>query len=168
MATVHLQGKPVHTNGALPEVGTQAPDFVLTNSRLKDLSLANFAGKKKLLNVVPSLDTGVCATSAKRFDAEAEQHEDSVFLTISADLPFAMARFCKAAGIDNVLTLSMLRSRDFATDYGVLLLDGPLAGLATRAVIVLSRNNMVCYTELLDEIAQEPDYAGAIAALERA
>jgi thiol peroxidase len=165
MATVTLEGNEIHTNGDLPEVGSIAPDFSLTDKGLKDVTLDTFSGKKKLLNIVPSLDTGVCATSTKKFNDNAEQHSDTVFLTVSADLPFAQGRFCEAETIKNLKTLSMMRSKDFATDYGVLISDGPLAGISARAVVVLDADNKVLYTELVPEIVQEPNYDSALAAL---
>ncbi len=165
MATVTLEGNEIHTNGDLPAVGAKAPDFHLVDTALNDLHLADFAGKKKLLNIVPSLDTGVCATSTKKFNEAAKDHPDTVFLTVSMDLPFAAGRFCEAENIDAVKTLSMMRTKAFAKDYGVLIEDGPLAGIAARAVVVLDADDVVRYTELVPEIAQEPDYDKALAAL---
>ncbi len=165
MATITLEGNEIHTNGELPAVGSAAPDFKLTTGELADVSLADFAGKKKLLNIVPSLDTGVCATSTKKFNDAAKGRDDVVFLTISADLPFAQGRFCEAENIDAVKTLSMMRDKNFAKDYGVLITDGPLAGITARAVVVLGADNKVVYTELVPEIVQEPDYDKALAAL---
>ncbi|HEY5702838.1 MAG TPA: thiol peroxidase [Gammaproteobacteria bacterium] len=165
MAKVTLQGKEINTNGDLPAVGTDAPDFVLVDGKLNDVSLAAYAGKKKLLNIVPSLDTPTCATSTKKFNDAARDNTDAVFLVISADLPFAMGRFCGAEGTDNVIPLSLMRSRNFAKDYGVLIQDGPLTGITARAVVVLDENNKVLYTELVPEIADEPDYQSALAAL---
>lgn len=165
MATITLQGNPIHTNGELPAVGSTAPDFTLTTGDLADVSLVKYAGKKKVLNIVPSIDTGICALSTKRFNEAAAEHDDTVFLTISADLPFAQGRFCGAEGLEAVKTLSMMRSRSFAEDYGILITDGPLAGLSGRAVMVLNAENEVVYTELVPEIAQEPDYDAALAAL---
>ncbi len=165
MATITLRGTEIHTNGDLPNVGDDAPDFNLVDAELGDVSLASYAGKKKLLNIVPSLDTPVCATSTKKFNDTAASKTDTVFLMIAADLPFAMSRFCQAEGTDNVISLSMMRSRNFAKDYGVLIEDGPLAGITARAVVVIDENNKVVYTELVPEIAQEPDYDAAIAAL---
>ncbi len=165
MATITLQGNEIHTNGELPAVGAQAPDFRLVTKELKDVSLADFAGKKKLLNIVPSLDTPVCAVSTKKFSEMAAGRDDVVVLIVSADLPFAQDRFCTAEGIDNVITLSMMRDKDFARDYGVLITDGPLAGITARAVVVIDDGDRVVYTELVPEIAQEPDYEKAIAAL---
>jgi thiol peroxidase len=165
MAKITLHGNAIHTNGDLPATGTQAPDFVLVDGDLNNVSLGNFRGKKKLLNIVPSLDTPVCATSTKRFNEAAKAKSDTVFLMISADLPFAMKRFCSTEGTGNVIPLSMMRSRTFAKDYGVLIEDGPLAGITARAVVVLDENNKVVYTELVPEIAQEPAYDKALAAL---
>ena len=165
MATVTLKGSPIHTNGNLPKVGGPAPDFKLVNKDLNDVSLGNFKGKKKLLNIVPSLDTSVCATSTRKFNNYAKGRQDVVIMSVSADLPFAQSRFCQAEHIDNVLTLSMMRSRDFAVDYGVLIQDGPLAGISARAVVVLDERDRVLYAELVPEIAQEPNYDKALAAL---
>jgi len=165
MAQTALQGNPVTLSGELPAVGSVAPDFQLVDKDLADRSLADFAGKKKLLNIVPSLDTPVCATSTKTFNAAMAAKPDAVALVVSADLPFAMGRFCGAEGIDNVIGLSMMRSRHFAKDYGVLIEDGPLAGITARAVVVLDADNTVVYTQLVPEITEEPDYEAALAAL---
>lgn len=165
MAQLTFKGNPIHTSGDLPAVGQPAPDFKLVANDLKDLTLADFAGKKKLLNIVPSLDTSVCALSTRKFNDHAKAHPDTVILVISADLPFAQKRFCGNEGLSNVVTLSMMRSRKFAKDYGVLLEDGPLAGLTARAIVVLDENNLIRYSELIPEIAQEPDYNAALAAL---
>ncbi len=165
MAQTALQGNPVQLAGDLPAVGSTAPDFKLVDKDLGDKSLADFAGKKKLLNIVPSLDTPVCATSTKHFNAAMAGKPDAVALVISADLPFAMGRFCGAEGIENVVALSMMRSRSFAKDYGVLIEDGPLAGITARAVVVLDADNTVVYTQLVPDITQEPDYDAALAAL---
>ncbi len=165
MATITFKGNPINTNGKLPAVGAPAPDFKLVNADLKDVSLADFAGKKKLLNIVPSLDTPVCALSTKKFNEHAKTHPDTVVLVISADLPFAQGRFCGNEGLSNVVALSLMRSRQFAEDYGVLVTDSPLAGLTARAVVVLDENDVVRHAELVPEIAQEPDYAAALAAL---
>lgn len=164
MAKITLEGNEFKTNGELPAVGSQAPDFHLVDGALNDVHLSDFAGKKKLLNIVPSLDTGVCAESAKKFNQSADR-DDAVVLVISGDLPFAQGRFCSAENVDKVTTLSMMRSRNFAKDYGVLIEDGPLAGIAARAVVVLDENDKVLYTQLVPEIAQEPDYEAALAAL---
>lgn len=165
MAKVTLKGNPVSTNGELPAVGTQAPDFVLVNGDLGDVTLATYKGKKKLLNIVPSLDTPVCQISTRKFNERAAGRADAVFLMISADLPFAMKRFCAAEGANNVVALSMMRSRNFAKDYGVLITDGPLAGISARAVVVLDANNKVIYRQLVPEIGSEPNYEAALAAL---
>ena len=165
MATITLKGNAIHTNGDLPAVGSSAPDFHLVDKDLNDVKLAAYKGKKKLLNIVPSLDTSVCATSTKKFNDYAKGRNDLVILTISADLPFAQGRFCKAEGINNVIALPMMRSRNFAKDYGVLIQDGPLAGITARAVVAIDANNRVVYTELVPEIAQEPNYDKALAAL---
>ncbi len=165
MATITLRGQTCHTNGELPAVGSTAPDFQLTKSDLSDVSLADFAGKKKLISIVPSLDTPVCAASTRTFNQHAEAHPESVILVVSADLPFAQGRFCSSENLDNVISLSMMRSRDFATDYGMLIVDGPLAGVTGRAVLVLDENNQVMFSQLIPEIAQEPDYQSALAVL---
>ncbi len=165
MANIKHAGNPIHTNGDLPKVGSKAPNFKLIDGDLKEISLADFQGKKKLLNIVPSLDTGICAMSTKKFNDFAKARGDVATLTISADLPFAQKRFCSAENITNVKTLSLMRSRDFAKDYGVLIQDGKLAGITARAVVVLDENDNVKYTELVPEIAQEPNYDAAIAAL---
>jgi len=165
MATVSLQGNKCNTNGDLPAVGSTAPDFHLVDAKLNDVHLADYSGKKKLLNIVPSLDTPTCATSTKKFNDSARSRDDVVMLVVSADLPFAMGRFCGAEGIENVVPLSMMRTRGFAKDYGILLTDGPLAGITARAVVVLDADNRVVYTQLVPEIADEPDYDAALAAL---
>lgn len=165
MAVTALEGNTVNTNDKLPEVGSTAPDFVLIDGELNEVSLGDFSGKKKLLNIVPSLDTGVCATSTKKFNEAASQHDDVVFLTISADLPFAQGRFCDAESIDKVKTLSMMRGKAFAKAYGVLLTDSPLAGITARAVMVLDEDNNVLYSQLVPEITEEPDYDAALAVL---
>lgn len=165
MSKTALQGNPVSLSGDLPALGSQAPDFTLVAKDLSNKTLADFAGKKKLLNIVPSLDTGVCAASTKKFNAAMAGKTDAVALVISADLPFAMGRFCDAEGVDNVVSLSMMRDRRFAKDYGVLIEDGPLAGIAARAVVVLDASDKVVYTQLVPEIAQEPDYDAALAVL---
>lgn len=165
MAKITLEGNEINTNGELPAPGSNAPEFRLTDGELNDLTLNDFSGKKKLLNIVPSLDTGVCALSTKKFNEATGNHADTVFLTISADLPFAQGRFCEAENIDSVKTLSMMRSKNFAKDYGVLIADGPLAGITARAVVVLDTDNKVVYSEMVPEIVQEPDYDRALAAL---
>jgi thiol peroxidase len=166
MAQITLEGNAINTNGDLPAVGSEAPDFTLTKGDLSDVSLADFAGKKKLLNIVPSLDTGVCAASTVKFNEAMASKSNAVALVISADLPFAQSRFCGAEGIENVISLSMMHSRNFAKDYGVLITDGPLAGICARAVVVLDEQNKVIYTQLVPEIVQEPDYDNALAQLD--
>jgi thiol peroxidase len=166
MAEITLQGNPCHTNGDLPAVGDQAPDFRLTDGKLNDVGLGDYAGKKKLLNIVPSLDTDVCAASTRKFNQSMAGKADAVALVISSDLPFAQGRFCSSEGIENVIPLSMMRSRNFGKDYGVLIEDGPLAGILARAVVVTDADDKVVYTQLVPEIAQEPDYDAALAALD--
>lgn len=165
MATITLQGNEIHTIGDLPAIGAAAPDFKLTAGDLSDKTLADFAGKKKLLNIVPSLDTGICAISTKKFNEAAEGRDDTVMLIVSADLPFAQGRFCGVEGTDKVVPLSMMRDKNFAKDYGILITDGPLAGITGRAVVVIGADDKVVYTELVPEIAQEPNYDAALAAL---
>jgi thiol peroxidase len=164
MARVTLKGTPYETCGELPRVGSKAPDFRLVDSDLRDVSLADFRGKKKVLSIVPSLDTPVCAKSTKQFNERAKE-KNTETLIVSADLPFAQKRFCSSAGIDRVRTLSTMRSPDFARDYGVLIETGPLAGICARAVVVLDENDEVVHTELVREISEEPDYDAALAAL---
>lgn len=165
MSTIALKGSPIHTSGDLPKVGAHAPDFKLTTAELNDVSLADYKGKKKLLNIFPSIDTGVCAASVKTFNERAKGRNDVTMCMVSADLPFAQSRFCGAEGAKNVVTLSMMRDRHFAKDYGLLITDGPLAGICARAVVVLDENDTVLYTELVPEITQEPNYDAALAAL---
>ncbi len=165
MAQIKLGGNPINTNGDLPRIGATAPDFHLTDADLKDVTLADFKGKKKLLNVVPSLDTPVCATSTKKFNEFAKGRNNAVMLVISADLPFAQKRFCAAENTSLVKALSMMRDRNFAKDYGVLIQDGPLKGITARAVVVLDENDKVVHTELVPDIKQEPNYDAALAAL---
>lgn len=165
MAEITLQGNPIHTNGDLPALNTVAPDFRLVDGELNDRTLEDFAGRKKLVSIVPSLDTGVCAASTKVFNERLGGRDDVAVIIVSADLPFAQGRFCSAEGADAVTTLSMMRSRNFAKDYGMLIEDGPLAGITARAVLVLDTDNTVLHAELVPEIAQEPDYDAAIAAL---
>ena len=164
MATVTLKGNPIHTNGDLPAAGAPAPDFKLTGTDLKDVSLADYKGKKKILNIVPSLDTPTCATSTRKFNESGGKLANTVVLVISADLPFAMKRFCTTEGLSNVVSLSMIRGKGFAKTYGVLIEDGPLAGLSARAVVVVDENDKVVYRELVPEIGQEPNYDAALAA----
>jgi len=165
MASVTLGGNAVTVNGNFPKKGETAPDFTLTGKDLKDVGLRDFAGKRKVLNIVPSLDTPVCAKSTKVFNEKAGSLPDTVVLVISADLPFAAGRFCSAEGINNVVTLSTVRGRDFASKYGVELADGPLKGLTARAVVVLDAQNKVLHSQLVPEIKDEPEYDAALAAL---
>jgi thiol peroxidase len=165
MAKITLAGNPINTNGDMPKVGGPAPDFHLVDADLKDVRLADFKGKKKLLNIVPSLDTPTCALSTKKFNEQATKYPNAVMLIVSADLPFAQKRFCSAENTNSVKSLSMMRSRNFAKDYGVLITDGPLAGITARAIVVIDENNKVVHTELVPEIKQEPNYDKALAAL---
>ena len=165
MATITLKGNPIHTAGNLPDKGTKAPAFKLTAADLSDVGLDQFAGKKKILNMVPSLDTGICAMSARRFNEEVSKRPDTVLLNISADLPFAQKRFCDSEKLTHIVTLSTMRSPSFGKDYGVVMTDGPLAGLLSRAVLVLDQDNRIVYSQQVPEIAQEPDYAAALAAI---
>lgn len=165
MAAITLQGNPFSTNGELPKPGSDAPGFRLVGGDLKDVTLHDFAGKKKLLNIFPSVDTPVCATSIRKFNEKAAGLANTVVLCISADLPFAQKRFCGAEGISNVVNLSLMRGRSFATEYGLNIENGPLAGLTARAVVVLDADNKVLHSELVSEIAQEPDYDAALKAL---
>lgn len=162
MAEVKLMGKPVHTNGDLPKVGSKAPDFVLVDATLRERTLHDFKGKKKVLSIVPSLDTPTCSISAKKFNESASQYPNAVILVISADLPFAQKRFCGSEGLKNIITLSLLRSKKFAEDYGVLLQDGPIAGLCTRTIFVLDEQDKIVYSQLVSEISEEPDYEKAL------
>jgi thiol peroxidase len=162
MATITLRGNTIHTSGELPKVGEKAPDFKLTGGDLKDVTLQTYAGKKKILNIVPSLDTPVCATSTRRFNEEGSKLPNAVVLVISNDLPFAQKRFCTTEGLANVVALSELRTRDFGDAYGARITDGPLAGVLSRAVVVVDEHDKVVYTEQVPEIAQEPDYAKAL------
>ncbi len=165
MAKVTFKGNPFETMGTLPAKGAKAPDFSLANAGLEEVGLAAFAGKRKILNIVPSLDTGVCAMSARKFNAEVAGMKDVVLLTISADLPFASKRFCDAEKLANVVTLSTFRSPAFGKAYGVQITAGPLAGLMSRAVVILDAQDKVVYTEQVTEITQEPNYTAALAAL---
>jgi len=164
MAQVTHKGNPIHTNGDLPAVGAKAPDFKLTAGDLKDVTLADYKGKKKILNIVPSLDTPTCATSTRKFNESVGKLANAVVLVVSADLPFAAKRFCTTEGLQNVVPLSLMRDKNFAKDYGVLLQDGLLAGITARAVVVIDENDKVTYTQLVPEIGQEPDYDKALAA----
>ncbi|TJY61050.1 thiol peroxidase [Sinimarinibacterium sp. CAU 1509] len=165
MANITLRGNPVQTNGELPAVGADVPGFRLVGADLKDVSLHDFDGKRKVLNIFPSIDTPTCATSVRQFNQRASQMNNAMVLCISADLPFAQQRFCGAEGLSNVVMLSLMRGRRFAEDYGVLIETGPLAGLTARAVVVLDENDKVIYRELVPEIGAEPDYDAALGAL---
>ncbi len=163
--TVTLGGNPVAVAGNLPQKGQKAPDFSLVAKDLADVSLGKFAGKRKILNIFPSIDTPTCATSVRTFNKQANDKPNVVVLCISADLPFAQARFCGAEGLENVVTLSTMRGREFLERYGVAIDNGPLKGVAARAIVVLDENDTVLHTELVSEIANEPNYAAALAAL---
>ncbi|MNF75175.1 Thiol peroxidase [compost metagenome] len=165
MAQVTLKGNPINVEGQLPQKGQQAPAFSLVGGDLSDVTLASLSGKRKVLNIFPSVDTPTCATSVRKFNVEASKLANTVVLCISADLPFAQKRFCGAEGLDNVVNLSTMRGASFLKDYGVAIANGPLAGVAARAVVVLDENDQVLHSELVAEIANEPDYAAAIAAL---
>lgn len=165
MATFTLRGTPFQTHGDLPRTGSDAPGFRLVSGELKDVSLHDFVGKRKVLNIFPSVDTPVCATSVRKFNEKAASLQDAVVLCISADLPFAQARFCGAENLKNVHNLSLMRGAAFAKDYGVLIENGPLAGLTARAVVVLDKDNTVLHAELVSELANEPDYDAALKAL---
>ncbi len=165
MSTVKLKGNPVTLQGNFPSAGQTAPAFSLVDKDLKDVALSNFAGKRKVLNIVPSLDTAVCATSTRKFNEAASNLNNTVVLVVSADLPFAMNRFCVAEGLTNVVTLSLMRGREFMRNYGVEIADSALRGVAARAVLVLDENDRVLHAELVSEITSEPNYDAALAAL---
>ena len=162
---VTLGGAPITLFGEFPKVGQTAPAFTLVDKDLKDISLKDFADKRKVLNIVPSLDTAVCATSTRKFNEAADKLDNTVVLVISADLPFAMSRFCGAEGLNNVITLSLMRGRDFMRNYGVKIADSALSGVTARAVLVLDENDRVLHAELVDDITHEPNYDAALAAL---
>lgn len=165
MATVTLKGDPITIGGELPAVGSKIPDFTLVNKDLQEVSLSEWQGRRRLISIFPSVDTPVCALSTKKFNDYAASHDDVAMLMISADLPFAQARFCGAGDLENVHMLSTLRSPGFAADYGVAIEDGPLAGLTARAVLVVDENGTVVHAELVPEIGSEPDYEAALKAL---
>lgn len=167
METVYFKGEPCHTSGNVPEVGTKAPCFTLVTPALKEISCADFKGKRVILNVFPSLDTPVCAASVRHFNQEASTLSDTVVLCVSMDLPFAAGRFCEAEGLKDVIPASAFRSPSFAEKYGLELVDGPLAGLLTRAVIILDGDRNVIYTDLVNEITEEPRYNEALEVLRR-
>lgn len=166
MAHVTLRGNPINIDGQLPAKGQPAPAFSLVGGDLADVSLASFSGKRKVLNIFPSIDTPTCAMSVRKFNSQASQLANTVVLCISADLPFAQKRFCGAEGLDNVVNLSTMRGQAFLQDYGVAISSGPLAGVAARAVVVLDENDKVLHSELVSEIGSEPDYVAALGALQ--
>jgi thiol peroxidase len=166
MATITFQENPVETAGTLPDINSTAPDFNLTKTDLSDVSLADFRGKRLILNIFPSIDTPVCASSVRRFNEEASKLEDTAVLCISADLPFAQDRFCGAEGLNNVVPLSVFRSAGFGKDYGVAITSAPLTGLLSRAVVIVDKTGKVIYTEQVPEVTNEPDYATALEALQ--
>ncbi|MFK3658948.1 MAG: thiol peroxidase [Scandinavium sp.] len=163
--TVHFQGNPVSVQGSIPQAGAKAPAFTLVAKDLSDVALSQFAGKRKVLNIFPSIDTGVCAASVRKFNQLATELDNTVVLCISADLPFAQSRFCGAEGLSNVITLSTLRAPEFLQQYGVGIADGALKGLSARAVVVIDENDAVVFSELVNEITNEPDYTAALDAL---
>jgi thioredoxin-dependent peroxiredoxin len=165
MTQVTFKGNPIHLAGSLPEIGAQAPDFKVVKTDLSTLSLSNLKGKKVILNIFPSLDTPVCATSVRRFNAEASKLLNTAVLCISRDLPFAHKRFCVSEGLDNVIPCSEYRDSSFSDAYGVRIVDSPLEGLFSRAIVVIDEQGKVIYTEQVAEIAQEPDYGKALAAI---
>lgn len=165
MATITLKGNNIHTAGTLPAVGTQAPNFKLVKTDLTEVSLKDFAGKKIILNIFPSLDTSVCATSMRKFNAEADKLNNTVVLCISRDLPFAHGRFCSVEGLTNVIPLSEFRDDSFSSAYGVKITDGPLSGVLSRAIVVINESGKVVHSEQVPEIAQEPNYEAALKAV---
>jgi thiol peroxidase len=165
MSSVTLGGNPVNVAGNFLKPGDKAPEFSLTGKDLKDVGLKDYAGKRKVLNIVPSLDTPTCQVSTRKFNEKASSLANTVVLVVSGDLPFAMKRFCEAEGLNNVVTLSTMRGRDFHSKFGVDITDGPLKGLTARAVVVLDENNKVKYSQLVPEIKNEPDYDAALATL---
>jgi thiol peroxidase len=167
MAQITLKGMAIHTSGNLPKTGDKAPDFSLTRTDLSDVSLKDFSGKKVVMNIFPSVDTAVCSTSVRKFNAEVNNFANSVVLCISRDLPFALERFCGAEGLSNVIPLSELRTLEFGERYGLRIIDGPLAGLLARAIVVLDETQKVIYTQLVPEIVQEPDYQSVFNILPR-
>jgi thiol peroxidase len=162
MTQISLHGSPIHTVGKLPPVKTQAPAFTLTKTDLSDSTLKDYAGKTVILNIFPSIDTSVCATSVRRFNKEAGELQNTVVLCVSADLPFAHQRFCEGEGLKEVIPLSCFRSPDFGKDYGVTITSPPLSGLLSRAIVVIDPTGKVIYAEQVPEIGQEPDYEKAL------
>lgn len=166
MSNVTRAGVPIEVSGTFPRAGDQAKDFKLTNQSMEDVTLENFSGKRKILNIVPSIDTPTCATSTRTFNEKASGLDNTVVLIIAADLPMAMVRFCGAEGLEDVITLSTFRNYSFQQDYGVAIQSGALKGLCARAVVVLDENNTVIHSELVDDIKHQPDYDAALAALQ--
>ncbi|MBW6519401.1 MAG: thiol peroxidase [Desulfoarculaceae bacterium] len=166
MAQVTLQGKPVNTSGTLPKIREKAPDFLLTKTDLSDVSRQDYTGKRIVLNVFPSIDTSVCATSVRRFNSEIDKLANAVCLCASRDLPFAHSRFCGSEGLDRVIAVSELRNSDLGDNYGLRIIDGPLAGLLARAVVVIDEKGMVLHSQLVPEISDEPDYEAAMKVLQ--
>lgn len=164
MSTITFKGNPINTIGNLPEVGREAQEFTMVSGDLSEKNLADYTGKRVVLNIFPSIDTGICAASARKFNEEASNLDNTVVINVSRDLPFALSRFCAAEGLNNVETLSDFRG-NFGEDYGVTLSDSPLKGLLSRAVVVLDEKAKVIYTEQVPEIGQEPNYEAAIASL---
>ncbi|MEZ7505365.1 thiol peroxidase [Flavobacterium sp. Arc2] len=165
MASITLGGNPIHTSGELPKVGTQLADFKLIQNDLSVASLSDFAGKKLVLNIFPSIDTGTCAASVRKFNESAGKLENTAVICVSRDLPFAQKRFCGAEGLENVINLSDFNSGEFGKTNGLEIVDGPLAGLHSRALIVVDTNGTIIYTEQVPEIADEPNYDAALAVL---
>ena len=165
MSKVNLDGNPIELSGSFPKTGDNAPPFTLTNSGLEEVKLDQWPGKRKIRTIIPTIATGVCAASTRKFNEKASGLDNTVVLVVSADLPFAAARFCGAEGLKDVATLSTFRNYSFQQDYGVAIQDGPLAGLCARAVVVLDENDKVIHSQLVDEIKDEPDYEAALKAL---
>ncbi|MGC6377682.1 thiol peroxidase [Bisgaard Taxon 45] len=165
MSKITLAGTPIEVSGTFPQVGDVVVDFTTVSATLEEVTLANFAGKRKIINIFPSIDTGICATSVRKFNEQAAKLANTAVLCLSADLPFAQARFCGAEGLENVFTVSTFRNKDVHTQLGVDIVEGPLAGLTARAVIVLDESNRVLHSELVPEIKQEPNYDAALAVL---
>ncbi|MDY6791857.1 MAG: thiol peroxidase [Thermodesulfobacteriota bacterium] len=162
MAQITLKGDPVHTIGELPKVGDKAPDFLLTKTDLSDISLKDVSGKKVILNIFLSVDTSVCSISLARFNEEIKKFNNAIVIGVSMDLPFSHGRFCESNGVENVITVSELRNREFGNNYGLRMVDGPLAGLFARSIVVIDENSKVIYTQLVPEITEEPDYQKAL------
>lgn len=165
MANITLKGKPVHTIGTLPVIGSKAPDFKITKTDLSETSLSDYTGKRVVLNIFPSIDTSTCAMSVRQFNSKVQSLKNTVVLCVSMDLPFAHSRFCGAEGLKDVISASVFRSPDFGKSYGVTITDGPLAGLLSRAIIIIDENKKVIYTEQVPEITEEPNYEKALAML---